>query len=112
MENNFACESRTSDDLYSRGEIPNSSLFSLIVVSYVDFIALCPLLIVTILYACCRIAINNHAERCLYCTDPTSTEMVCEQSKTKKVKFCSLIERWTVCLLVDVFCTPKVGKKR
>ena len=109
MENNFACESRTSDDLYSTGEISNFSLWGLIVVSYVDFIALCPL---SILYVCCRIVINKHAKRCIRCTNPTSTEMVCEHSKTKKVRFCSVIERWTVWLLVDLFCTPKVGKKK
>ena len=47
MENNYVCESRTSDDLYLTGEISNFSLFGLIAVSYVDYIihVLCPLLI-------------------------------------------------------------------
>ena len=68
----------------------------------------------TILYAFCRIAVNNHVKRCSYCTDPMSTEMVCEQSKNIRVvnMFCRIIERWKVWLLVDLFRTPTVKRKK
>ena len=68
----------------------------------------------TILYTSCRIAIKMHVKRCSYCTDPTSTEMVCEQSKNIRVvnMFCRIIERWKVWLLVDLFRTPTVKRKK
>ena len=67
--------------------------------------------VITVLYMCCKTVIKIHVKTCLYCTDPTATEIVCEQSKTKKVRFCRIIEQWTVWLLVDLFRTPKVEKE-
>ena len=67
----------------------------------------------TIFYVCCRVAVKMHVKRCSYCTDPMSTEMVCEQSKTMRVvnMFCRINEQWKVWLLVDLFRTPTVKKK-
>ena len=70
-----------------------------------------PLIIIMTLYMWYKTVIHMHVEICRYCTDPTPTGMVCEQSKTKKVRFCSVVERWTVWLLVNVFRTPNVGKE-
>ena len=111
MAENCILDNGTIKDLYLKNDTSRSIWSYLMAAIYGNLIVFFLFVSVTILYAFCRIGINNHIKRCSYCTDPTSTEMVCEQSKIKKVKFCRIIERWTAWLLVDLFRTPKVEKQ-
>ena len=111
MAENCILDNGTTNDLYLENDTSRSIWSYLMAAIYGNLIVFFLFLSVTILYVFCRIVINNHIKRCSYCTDPTSTEMVCEQSKTKKARFCSTIERWTAWLLVDLFRTPTVKKK-
>ena len=100
--------------LYMKNDTSRYIETYLITVSIGNLIVFFLLLSDTILYTCCRIAVKMYVKRCSYCTDPTSTEMVREHSKTMRVvnMFCTIIERWKVWLLVDLFRTPKVKKKQ
>ena len=111
MAENSTLDNGTIDDLYLTNGISEKGLNILIstIIGSLNMMVL--LNVIAALYICCKMDINVHVKKCSYCTDPTSTEMVCEQSKTKKVRFCRIIERWTAWLLVDLFRTPKVGKK-
>ena len=112
MAENLTLNNGAINDLYLTNGITKGGLLYLIItiVGHCNIIML-PLFIITLLYMFTKVAIKIHVEECMYCTDPTPTGTMCEQSKTKKVRFCRIIERWTVWLLVDLFRTPNVGKE-
>ena len=112
MAENSTFDNGAIDDLYLTNGITRDGLIYFIgtfIVGHLNMIL--PLLIITILYMFTKLDIKLHVEECSYCSDPTPTGTMCEQSKTKKVRFCRIIERWTVWLLVDLFRTPNVGKE-
>ena len=112
MAENSTLNNGAINDLYLKNGISEGGLsFLIITIIFGHFNMILPLIIIMFLYTRYKHAINMHVERCMYCTDPIATERQCEQSKTKKVRFCSFIERWTVWLLVDLFRTPNVGKE-
>ena len=113
MAENSTLDNGTINDLYLTDGISEASLrFLIISNSFCGLIMLVPLSILAVLYGICRGTINKHKEDCDIYENPTSTGSGCEQSKTKKARFCSVIERWTVWLLVDLFRTPNVEKEK
>ena len=70
-----------------------------------------PLLVVGFLFWCCKNFVNYHVKRCPHCTNPRSFRARCKNSSIRWImKFCSIFERFTAWLLVDLFRTPKVEK--
>ena len=109
MAENSTLDNGTINDLYLTNGISENSLRFLITFNlFCGLIMLVPLTILAVLYGICRDTISEYKEDCDICENPTPTGSGCEQSKTKKVRFCSVIERWTVWLLVDLFRTPNV----
>ena len=111
MAENSTFDNGAINDLYLTNEIMQDGLLYLIITIVGHCNMTLPLIIITTLYMFNKLAIKMHVEECMYCSDPTPTETMCEKFKTKKVRFCRIIERWTVWLLVDLFRTPNVGKE-
>ena len=112
MAENSTLDNEAIDDLYLTNGISENTLKLWVdMVTTGSFNMLGPLLIITVLYTCCKSVIKMHVKECRYCTNLTSTGIVCKKSKSKKVRFCRYIERWTIWLLVDLFRTPNVEKQ-
>ena len=112
MAENSTFDNGAINNLYLTNGITEDGLsYFIITINFGHYNIMLPLVIITLLYIITKLSIKMHVEECWYCTDPTPTGTMCEQSKTKKVRFCRIIERWTVWLLVDVFRTPYVRKE-
>ena len=111
MAGNSTFDNGAINDLYLTNGITIGGLLYLIITIVGHLNMMLPLVIITTLYILYKVVIHEHVEECSYCSDPTPTGTMCEQFKSKKVRFCRIIERWTVWLLVDLFRTPNVGKE-
>ena len=112
MAENLTFDNEAIDHLYLTNGVTKGGLIYLIITIIFGHLSMIvPLVIITLLYKSNKKAIHKHVKRCRHCTDPTPNGRMCEQFKTKKVRFCRTIERWTAWLLVDLFRTPNVGKE-
>ena len=98
-------------DLFLEEGIPIPYFLLVLTFVYGGVSIILPLLVVGILFSCFQIYIYYHVDRCPHCINLTSTRTKCKKSSIRwMMKFCSIIERFTVWLLVDLFRTPKVEK--
>ena len=109
MAENSTLHNGAINDLYLTDGITKLNLLILMFVIHGPFIVVSLICTVTILYMCCKAIITTRSK---YSADPTSTRIMHMESTVRwMARFCRIIEQFTVWLLVDLFCTPKVKKE-